>query len=115
MLGVLETGGGWVVIRRILAWAVGVWSPSRVLAGKPPYHSFRSALLGRERDAWEPPRWALDDDSPAFGHTVDGHAVHRTFEEWRARHDPDACDCSLWRYTACSCKGACSCHWRAHG
>lgn len=50
---------------RLLAWALGAWSPSLVLMGRPPYYSLRGALVGR-RDAWVPPRWALDERSPNF-------------------------------------------------
>jgi hypothetical protein len=41
------------MIRRLLAWALGVWSPSLGVMGRPAFYSLRGAFRGT-RDAWRP-------------------------------------------------------------
>ncbi len=38
------------MIRRLLIWALDVWSPSCAAMGLPAFHSFRSALFNLPRD-----------------------------------------------------------------
>jgi len=97
------------VARRVLEWAFGAWSPTAVKLGLPPYYSFRGALRGK-LDARQPPRWALDEDSPDFS------KAHIPLADWQAarlrERETDTHPCDHWWFENCVCKGACSCHWR---